>query len=164
MTISTAIDQLGFRTAQGVAVPGQHREVISGVGATRTLKSSESGALCLFDRAAGVVYTLPSDPELGCQFEFATTVTITGGAAKTISGTPASQFILGTLFGYTTDATEIDGFSADGSTHVAISSNGSTTGGVIGDRYTLTYSGSAWLVEGNIFCGTNTPATPFATS
>ena len=164
MTISTAIDQLGFRTNQGVAVPGQHREVISGVGATRTLKSSESGALCLFDRAAGVVYTLPASPELGCQFEFATTVTVTSNAAKTISGTPASQFFLGTLFGYTTDATEIDGFSADGSTHVAISSNGSTTGGVIGDRYTLTYSGSAWLVEGNIFCGTATPATPFATS
>jgi len=164
MTISTAIDQLGFRTAQGVAVPGQHREVISGVGATRTLKSSESGALCLFDRAAGVVYTLPASPELGCRFEFATTVTITSNAAKVISGTPASQFILGAMFGYTTDATEIDGFSADGSTHVAISSNGSTTGGVIGDRYTLTYSGSAWLVEGNIFCGTSTPATPFATS
>ena len=118
----------------------------------------------MFDRAAGVVYTLPTPVE-GMQFEFATTVTITGGAAKTITGTPASQFILGTMFGYTTDATEIDGFSADGSTHVAISSNGSTTGGVIGDRYTLTaISSTQWLVEGNIFCGTATPATPFATS
>jgi hypothetical protein len=99
------------------------------------------------------------------KFEFATTVTITSNAAKTVTGTPASQFILGTMFGYTTDATEIDGFSADGSTHVAISSNGSTTGGVIGDRYTLTaISATQWLVEGNIFCGTSTPATPFATS
>lgn len=161
MTISTALDQLGFRTNQGCVAPGMHREVISGVGATRTLKSSESGALCLFDRAAGVVYTLPTDPELGCNFEFATTVTITSNAAKTIT---AGEFILGTVFGYTTDATEIDGFSANGSTHVAISSNGSTTGGVIGDRYTLTFDGTQWLIEGNIFCGTSTPADPFATS
>ena len=88
-------------------------------------------------------------------FEFRTTVTITSNAAKVI--TAGTKYILGTVFGYTTDATEIDGFSADGSTHVAISSNGSTTGGVIGDCYTLVYDGTQWLVEGNIFCGTATP-------
>jgi hypothetical protein len=158
------LERLGYGSPSGCIATGQHKQVISGVGATRTLLPEESGALCLFDRAAGVVYTLPTPVE-GMKFEFATTVTITSNAAKTITGTPASQFILGTMFGYTTDATEIDGFSADGSTHVAISSNGSTTGGVIGDRYTLTaISATQWLVEGNIFCGTSTPATPFATS
>jgi len=164
MTIPTNLERLDYNSADGSIQTGAHRQVISGVGATRTLLPGESGALCLFDRAAGVVYTLPTPVE-GMQFEFATTVTITSNAAKVITGTVASQFILGTLFGYTTDATEIDGFSADGSTHVAISSNGSTTGGVIGDRYTLTaISSTQWLVEGNIFCGTSTPATPFATS
>ena len=164
MAIPTNLERIDYSSTDGSIQTGAHRHVISGVGATRTLLPGESGALCLFDRAAGVVYTLPTPVE-GMQFEFATTVTITGGAAKTITGTPASQFILGTMFGYTTDATEIDGFSADGSTHVAISSNGSTTGGVIGDRYTLTaISSTQWLVEGNIFCGTATPATPFATS
>lgn len=164
MSISANLERLNYDSADGCIATGVHREVISGVGATRTLLPEESGALCLFDRAAGVVYTLPTPVE-GMQFEFATTVTITSNAAKVITGTVASQFILGTLFGYTTDATEIDGFSADGSTHVAISSNGSTTGGVIGDRYTLTaISSTQWLVEGNIFCGTSTPATPFATS
>jgi hypothetical protein len=162
MTVSTSLSKLGFSTDYGQVATGLHREIISGVGATRTLKNSESGAICLYDRAAGNVYTLPSAPLLGCQFEFATTVTVTSNAAKVI--TAGSKFILGTLFGYTTDATEIDGFSADGSTHVAISSNGSTTGGVIGDRYTLVYDGTEWLVEGCIFCGTATPATPFATS
>ena len=164
MAISTDLERLGYGSPAGCIATGQHKQVISGVGATRTLLPEESGALCLFDRAAGVVYTLPTPVE-GMKFEFATTVTITSNAAKTITGTPASQFILGAMFGYTTDATEIDGFSADGSTHVAISSNGSTTGGVIGDRYTLTaISATQWLVEGNIFCGTSTPATPFATS
>jgi hypothetical protein len=164
MAISTDLERLGYGSPSGCIATGQHKQVISGVGATRTLLPEESGALCLFDRAAGVVYTLPTPVE-GMKFEFATTVTVTSNAAKTVTGTPASQFILGTMFGYTTDATEIDGFSADGSTHVAISSNGSTTGGVIGDRYTLTaISATQWLVEGNIFCGTSTPATPFATS
>lgn len=163
MAASTALEALDYGAPNGSRLRGLHREIISGVGATRTLLAGESGSLCLFDRAAGVVYTLPTPVE-GMTFEFATTVTITSNAAKVITATPASQFMLGTVFGYTTDATEIDGFSADGSTHVAISSNGSTTGGVIGDRYTLTYTGSTWLIEGNIFCGTATPATPFATS
>ena len=164
MTASTALEVLDNGNPDGCRMRGYHREIISGVGATKTLLNSDSGALCLFDRAAGVTYTLPSDPVEGTTFEFATTVTITSVAAKVITGVPASQFILGTVFGYTTDATEIDGFSADGSTHVAIASNGSTTGGVIGDRYTLVYDGTRWLIEGNIFCGTATPATPFATS
>jgi len=163
MTASTALEVVDSGRADGTRLRGKHREVIQSVGATYTLLPKHSGSLCLFDRAAGVVYTLPTPVE-GMSFEFATTVTITSNAAKVITATPASQFILGTVFGYTTDATEIDGFSADGSTHVAISSNGSTTGGVIGDRYTLVYTGSVWLVEGNIFCGTSTPATPFATS
>lgn len=163
MAIPTSLERVDYNSPDGSIQTGSHRQIIQSVGATRTLLPGESGALCLFDRAAGVVYTLPT-PKEGMQFEFATTVTVTSNAAKVITATVASQFILGTLFGYTTDATEIDGFSADGSTHVAISSNGSTTGGVIGDRYTLTYTGSVWLVEGNIFCGTATPATPFATS
>lgn len=144
-------------------VQGFCKKVIGDAVATRKLTAAESGSLCLFDRAAGVVYTLP-DPVIGMVFEFATTVTVTSNAAKVITNA-ATQFILGTVFGYTTDATEIDGFSADGSTHVAVSSNGTTTGGVIGDRYTVTaISSTQWLIEGNIFCGTSTPATPFATS
>lgn len=162
MAISSDLERLNADTTDGCIATGVHREIIQSVGATRTLLNEESGALCEFDRAAGVVYTLPASPKEGCWFEFATTVTITSNAAKVI--TSGSKFILGTMFGYTTDATEIDGFSADGSTHVAISSNGSTTGGVIGDRYTLVYDGARWLVEGCIFCGTSTPATPFATS
>ena len=56
-----------------VAGLGQHRQVIDGVGATRTLAPEESGALCLFDRAAGNVFTLPA-PVPGMQFEFRSTV------------------------------------------------------------------------------------------
>jgi len=162
MAIPTTLERISYGAPDGAILTGGHRQFIQSVGATRTLKNEESGAVCLFDKADGIVYTLPASPNEGTWFEFATTVTITSVAAKTI--TAGGKFILGTIFGYTTDATEIDGFSADGSTHVAISSNGSTTGGVIGDRYKLEYNGTVWLITGHVFCGTATPATPFATS
>ena len=162
MAIPTTLERISYGAPDGAILTGGHRQVIQSVGATRTLKNEESGALCLFDVATGLIYTLPASPNEGTWFEFNTTVTITSAAAKTI--TAGSKFILGAILGYTTDATETDGFSADGSTHVAISSNGSTTGGVIGDNYRLTYNGTVWIITGNIFCGTSTPATPFATS
>ena len=98
-------------------------------------------------------------------FDFMPMLGVTSNAYKVITKTIASEFILGTVFGYTTDATEIDGFSADGSTHVAIASDGGATGGDLGGRYTLTaISTTQWLITGNVFCGTTTPTTPFATS
>lgn len=164
MSISTALERVSYGGPAGAILTGQHAQVISEGVSTRQLKADESGALCLFDLAAGVVYTLPT-PVQGMYFDFATTVTITSNSAKTITKTIASEFILGTVFGYTTDATEIDGFEANGTNIVAIASNGSTTGGVIGDYYRLTaISTTQWLITGHVFCGTSTPSTPFATS
>ena len=161
MTASTALEVVDSGNDDGSRLRGYHREIISGVGATRTLLAKESGSICLFDRAAGVVYTLPTPVE-GMTFDFATTVTITSNAAKTITAA-GTQFLLGTIFGYTTDITEIDGFEANGSSITYISSNGSTTGGVIGDYYRLTaLSTTQWLITGHVFCGTSTPSTPFA--
>lgn len=158
-----ALEQLSVKTVEGCVALGQHRNVIQGVGAaTRTLLANESGSLVLFDRAAGITYTLPT-AVAGMTFTFATSVTITSNAAKTICASGA--FLLGTVFGYTTDVTEIDGFTADGSADLAISSNGSTTGGVIGDCYTVTaISATQWMITGHVFCGTSTPSTPIATS
>lgn len=161
MTASTALEVLDCGLDDGTRIRGVHREIISGVGATRTLLAKESGSLCLFDRAAGVVYTLPTPVE-GMYFDFFTTVTITSNAAKTITAA-ATQYILGTILGYTSTVTLEDGFEANGSSHTYISSNGSTTGGVIGDSYRLTaISTTQWVITGNIYCGTSTPATPFA--
>jgi len=142
---------------------GAARRIIGDAVATRQLTAKESGSLCLFDRAAGVVYTLPT-PVIGMQFEFATTVTITSNAAKVITKTPASEFILGMaqVVGGTTESTVSADFN--GTTHVAASSNGTTTGGVIGDRYRLTaISATQWVIDG-IFSGSGTVATPAATS
>jgi len=161
MAISTSLERLSYNSPAGCIATGQHRQVISDGAATRTLLPEESGALCLFDVAAGVVYTLPT-PVAGMEFTFMTSVARTSNAHKIITKTITTDFILGTIFGYTTDVTEIDGFAGDGTTHYAVSSNGTTTGGDLGGRYTVTaISATQWIITGNVYCGTATPATPF---
>jgi hypothetical protein len=155
-------EQVSYRSPSLAQFTAQAREIIGDAVATRTLTAKESGALCLFDRAAGVVYTLPA-PVIGMVFEFATTVTITSNAAKVITSA-ATEFILGDLQMILVGAATTLAVAGNGSTHRAISSNGTTTGGVIGDRYRLTaISSTQWLVDGYV-SGTGTLATPFATS
>ena len=162
-TISANLERLDYAGPTGCIATGLHREVINGVGATRTLLPSESGALCLLDRAAGVVYTLPT-PIPGMQFEFLATVAVTSNAYKVITAA-ATQFLVGgAIMGDVTIATSGDYFEADGTTHVALSANGSTTGGLLGERYKVTaISSTQWAIEG-VLHGAGTLATPFATS
>ena len=69
------------------------QNVISGQGATRTLNELESGSICLFDRAAGIVYTLPTTPTPGTYFDFIVVTTITSNAAKIITGSGTELLI-----------------------------------------------------------------------
>ena len=151
------------RATDGVFLAGQHTNVIQSVGATRKLLANESGSLCLFDRAAGIVYTLPT-PIAGMKFEFLVTVAVTSNAHKVITAA-ATQFLLGgIIMGDVTVAQSGDYFEADGSTHVAISAAGTTTGGLLGERYSLTaISTTQWVIHG-VCHGAGTLATPFATS
>ncbi len=162
--MSTVVDRLGFNTAQGVAIPGQHRDVISAVGATRTLLPGESGALCLLDKADGMTWTLPT-PILGMQFEFFTTVSVSGGTIKIVTATPASQFLLGEILAYTTATASPAGFAANGTNIVSVAmQTGGTYGGLIGSRLIFTaISATQWLVTGATV-GSGTIVTPFATS
>src|SRR3990167_10637757 len=93
MTISATLERLNYGAPAGCIATGLHRQVIQSVGATRTLLPEESGSLCLFDRAAGVVYTLPTPVE-GMYFDFMATVSVTSNAYKTITATTASEFIV----------------------------------------------------------------------
>lgn len=151
------------RATDGNFTTSEHTNVIQSVGATRKLKANESGSLCLFDRAAGIVYTLPT-PIVGMTFEFLVTVAVTSNAHKVITSA-ATEFLLGgVIMGDVTVAQSGDYFEADGSTHVAISAGGSTTGGLLGERYKLTaISTTQWVIHG-VCHGAGTLATPFATS
>lgn len=163
MAISTALERLTYGAPAGCIAPGQHRQVIQSVGATRTLLPEESGALCLFDVATGIVYTLPSPVE-GMQFEFLVTVAVTSNAHKVITDAATTFMVGGVIMGDVTVATSGDYFEADGTTHVAISAAGTTTGGLLGERYVLTcISATQWAIHG-VCHGAGTLATPFATS
>lgn len=144
---------------------GRHLQIISDGVATRTLVPKEAGARCCYDLAAGVIYTLPplSTVNAGMYFEFFTTVTRTSNAHKVITSA-ATEFLLGAMSLLNNAATTGEAFAADGTTIRAVSSNGTTTGGIIGDCYrVVAYSATQWLVEG-LLIQSGTAATPFSTT
>lgn len=139
------------------------KSVISGSGATRTLNENESGSVVLFDRAAGIVYTLPT-AKAGIHFDFHVTTTITSNSAKIITAA-GTELLIGGLTSVDTDSSNaVAFFSANGSTHIAVTMNGTTTGAVAGTKFRVTcLSSTKWMVEGQVF-GSGVVATPFTTS
>lgn len=152
-----------IREQLGGDVLEARKGIISGQGATRSLNVNESGATCLFDRAAGIVYTLPLAIP-GTYFDFMVTTTVTSNAAKVITGA-GTELLIGSLVNVDTDTSNaVAAWTGNGSTHVAVSMNGTTTGAVLGTKLRFTcLSSTRWLVEG-VIQGTGTVATPFATS
>lgn len=141
---------------------GQHRQVIADAVATRNLLPKEAGSLCMFDLAAGVVYTLPT-PVIGMTFLFGTSITRTSNAHKIITNL-ATEFLTGGLFLGNSAAATGEFFAGDGTTLRAVSSNGTTTGGIIGDAYeVIAISTTVWFVKG-VLNQTGVVATPFAVS
>lgn len=141
---------------------GQHRQIIADGVATRVLLPKEAGALCMFDLAAGVTYTLPT-PAIGMTFQFGTSITRTSGAHKVITNL-ATEFMTGGLWLGNSAAATGEFFAADGTTIRATSSNGTTTGGIIGDSYeVVAISTTVWFVRG-VLNQTGTAVTSFATS
>lgn len=164
MSIPSTLERLDYGSPGGCAAGGLHGEVISGLGATRTLLPGESGATVILDRAAGIVVTLPT-PVVGMKFKFVTSVSVTSNSYKVITATTASQFLVGGVMSASlTVAASGDFFVADGATHVAITSNGSDTGGLIGGEFeVIAISTTQWAITG-VICGSGTNADPFATS
>jgi hypothetical protein len=154
---------------QGDAIPLDLVKInsISGSGATVTLTAAQSGSTALFDRAAGIVYTLPA-PEVGLLYKFFVSTTITSNAAKIITNA-ATVYLLGNVLSNTVGATPAaaDGpktFAGNGTTHIAISMSGTTTGGIIGTWVECEcISSTLWAVRG-VVCASGTIATPFSTS
>lgn len=138
---------------------------VTGAGATRTLLASEHDKTFHFDRAAGIVYTLPApgDAEsfIGLKYRFITTTTITSNAAEVITDA-GTTFMMGGITMIDTDDDSVQGFTGDGTSDVKISSNGTTTGGILGSEYTVELvSSTQWQVSG-ICIGSGVIATPFA--
>lgn len=137
------------------------REIIE-LAAAATLTAKQSGALVLLDAAAGFTVTLPT-PVQGMQFEFLQTVTQTSSTQKLITSA-STIFLLGEVLTFTTATASPAGFAFDGATHIAVTTNGTTTGGIIGTRYKVeALSATVWAISG-VFVGSGTIATPASTT
>lgn len=139
------------------------KKIISGLGATYTLDAVNSGATVLMDRAAGIVVTLPL-AQPGLVYDFIVTTSVTSNSYKVITGA-ATELLIGGYTNVDTDTSNaVAVFTGNGSTHIAVTSNGTTTGGLIGTRLRFTcLSATRWEVEG-IMMGSGVVATAFATS
>jgi len=139
------------------------KPVITGLGATKTLSVDETFSTIVLDRAAGTVITLPLAVP-GLVYDFVVATSVTSNAYKVITGA-ATELLIGGYTNVDTDTSNaVAVFTGNGSTHIAVSMNGTTTGGLAGTNLRFTcLSTTKWLVEGNVQ-GSGTVATAFATS
>lgn len=160
--------QSAYTRDESLAVFRRNR--VNLVTAATTLTVAQSGSLCLWNLAAGFTYTLPviAASEVGTFFDFEVTVTATSVNHKLITGA-GTVFLLGNVLQFveaTTPAADPGpkGFALNGTTHVAITMNGTTTGGLIGTKLRATaISTTQWLVNG-VVKASGVIATPAATS
>jgi hypothetical protein len=153
-----------YNSSSGTIVGGWVRHLIGDAVASRNLKLRESGAVCQMDSAAGVVYNLPAITldNIGVQYEFVNTVTITSNSAKIMCA--SGDFLLGAVGVAVIAAVDVDYFAFNGTSHVSCLSNGSTTGGVIGGRVRVTaINATQWWIEGMLI-GSGVQLTPASTT
>jgi hypothetical protein len=161
MALSANLERLSYKGDDGCVATGLHREIIS-VTSNTTLTPAQSGALVLMGVASGATLTLPAAAE-GMQFDVGFSVSRTSNSYKIICA--SGDFLLGAyMAGDSTIATSGDVFTGNGSTHLALTFDGDTKGGLVGGRLRFTaISGTQWYVEGMVV-GTGTMETAFATS
>jgi hypothetical protein len=154
MAIPAELQSISSQDGDGSIAKGIHREVITfstaGVGLVNyQLLPEQSGALVIFNSLTGNLVTLPS-PVKGMWFEFISQIAPTSNETKIVTKLIATEFMLGSIISASATVAEgMDVFTADGSTHVSYSANGSTTGGEVGTRLVFTaLSTTQWLVKG----------------
>ena len=161
MTIPTNREHLDNGSSGGCRVRGLAQQVINGASA-RTLTVGESGALCLFNVAAGVVFKLPpiGADDIGMYFDFS--VSVTGTGSYSIDTDAATTFIGGGIAGQSTTAGGGDAFPATISSTVSIDLDSTETGEDAGGYFTLVATSTTTWVVGGYTVGSGTLATPFA--
>ena len=165
-TTDSTFNQIARKGSKLNQFVAQSKKLIGDEVATRTLTAAESGALCLFDTAAGVTYTLPTidrTEQIGMFFDFFPNVSGTG-TYKVITGA-STEFLLGALAMFdVTIATSGDIFTANGTTIVSVAMTSDQEGRLLGGKFRVTaISLTQWAIEGYLR-GAGTLADPFATS
>ncbi len=132
------------------------RDVIA-CGTATTLTKEQTGSLILLDTADGSTVTLPT-PEQGLRFSFAVSVSVTSNS-HIIKGA-AGEFLAGGLQQMIDTTAVSEGQFLNGTTHLTLTHNGTTTGGLIGTWYEFVgISSTVWMVTG-LCASSGTLATP----
>ncbi len=134
------------------------RRIIDITSATATLGRNQSGSIVRLDRAAGIVITLPA-ARAGLWYDFLVKTSVTSNAYAVVAA--GSTKVSGTLVA-SLDDTASKSFVGNGSTHVKVTTNGTTTGGRVGTYFRAFCNGTTWTFNGeNVSSGST--ATPFST-
>jgi hypothetical protein len=129
--------------------------------ATLTLNAEDSGKTIFLDRAAGCTVTLPT-PEVGLTYHFVVRTAVTSNSYK-VAGKATTHLFAGRVLNMDTDSSNVMAyFAADETDDDEMTMNGSTTGGLKSDNFTVTcISPTRWYVEG-VTTGTGAVANPFS--
>lgn len=134
-------------------------------GGTLTLTElAHDGKTILLDTAAGSVVTLPNATGSGARFKFVVTTTATSNS-HIVKTARTADHMAGFINVQDADGTTAAMYKGDGSADDTITMNRTTTGGVIGDAFTIEdVKANLWVVtDGVITCvaGSNV-ADPFS--
>ena len=131
--------------------------------ATKTLTSADTGTAFGFNRAAGIVVTLPT-PAAGIVYKFLVETTFTGAGQIKTATTDGTDGFLGTAFLFDTgEIGETDNFHPAASNDI-IDLGAVEQGWLTGGFITLTgVNTTTWFVEAFLM-GDGTLATPFVDS
>lgn len=137
---------------------GQRMPYLLGSG-NLTLTAAQSGSIIECGAAEDFLLPALSASTIGICYEFVVTA-----LASSLTITAASGDLLhgGVTIMSTGAGVENDAFSADGATHLVVTMNGTTQGGIIGSRIRfVAASATKWLVTGNLI-GSGTIVTVFS--
>lgn len=134
--------------------------VVSTTATTLSVTQTQhAGRIVRIATTSPIVVTLPAAAGTGDTYTFFMAVAATG-TESTIKVANATDVMKGVIWAATTSSDNAEAFIA-GATADSIEMNGTTKGGVIGDRYELTdIATGVWSVKG-FTAPTGTEATPF---
>jgi hypothetical protein len=130
--------------------------------ATYTLTSEgNSGTTLTLSRAAGITCTLPASVGDGSTFEFFVNTTVTSNS-DIIKVANSTDVMAGVAVVATDNASDVVVAFETAATSDTITLNGTTTGGIKGDRIILKDVAAGFWFVNIIMSGTGTEATPFS--
>lgn len=137
---------------------GMPQLIVRSRGATQRLGKQESGSIVLLDKAT-LDYTLPPSKP-GLHYKFISTI---ASVAQQVNTDRPTVFLLGSINQIVDTSATSEGQFANGTSHIGIQTNGTTTGGLIGSWFEVfCLSETIWWIRGTLN-SSGALATPFTT-